>query len=256
MAREVYSVWFENLRLWLTLSVLPFAAVIVVSLIVEPQGKGSAEVVFDTSWALVWLIYLVQIPQATAWHRLILQPHLTDSHRYTFGWNERLYFLKALILMFLLGGVIILFGLLAGILTAPLMAMLSNSPIFQAFGFSLIVLGLVYLAVGYFVCPLVLMLPAASIGKRLSSGEAYMIIRKGRNNARLAIAYLVVLTPVMFIDWVAVSIVERMNSGNDVLANLLMYTPGILYAPALVGVISITYRELVQKPEAMQANAV
>lgn len=246
IAQEVYAVWFSNIWLWLKLSVVPLIAAVGVSLLVAPDGEGPAKPELDLSWSIIWLIYLTQIPQATAWHRVILQPDRTDGHRYMFGWNERLYFLKLMVLCFFLFGLI----LLAGILIAFLGPMIPSSPIFQMVGFTFVVLGLAYLGVGYFMCPILLMFPAASIGKKLSSGEAYMIVRKSRNNARLAIAYLLVSVPVIFVNWVATRIAEQLNTANDFLANLLLFTPDVLYAPALVGVISITYRELVQKPGA------
>lgn len=228
------------------LSVVPLIAAVGASFLDTPGGAGPAEPEFELSWFVPWLIYLIQIPQATAWHRLILEPGRTDGHRYMFGWNERLYFLKLVVLFFFLVGLTLVFGLLAASLTT----MIPSWPIFQIFGFTLVVLGAAYLVVGYFFCPLLLMLPAASIGKKLSSGEAYMIVRKSRNNARLAIAYLLVSLPVMFVNWVATRIAEQLNTANDFWANLLLNTADVLYVPALVGVISITYRELVQKPEA------
>jgi len=42
-----------------------------------------------------------------------------------------------------------------------------------------------------------------------------------------------------------------MNSGGSVLTNFVQSVPEVLYTLALVGVISIAYRELVQKPEAV-----
>ena len=93
------------------------------------------------------------------------------------------------------------------------------------------------------------MLPAASVGRKLRNGDAYAIVRDGRNNGRLLIAYLFVSAPIMFINWAVVEISEKLNSGSGVLANIVEFAPEVLYTPALVGVISIAYRELVQKPE-------
>jgi hypothetical protein len=222
-------------------------------MIAEPTGSQdalAANAVFDV-WVVIGpLIYLVQIPMATAWHRLILEPERTDGHRYMMGWNERLYFLKALQLMVLIVGLIILFGILVSVVAVPLQALTSNSPIFQMFVFTVAIVVLLYLAIGYFACPILLMLPAASIGKKLTSGEAYMAVREGRNNWALAIAYLIASAPIMIINWLATGVVEKLNLGNDFLRNFLYLAPEVLYAPALVGVLSITYRELVQKPEA------
>jgi hypothetical protein len=63
--------------------------------------------------------------------------------------------------------------------------------------------------------------------------------------------YVLVSAPIMFIGWVVAGIAEKMNSGGSVLTNFVQSVPEVLYTPALVGVISIAYRELVQKPEAV-----
>ena len=209
--REVYVIWFANWRLWLKLSVIPLVFVIATGFIDDVSGApdgGFARGSFDLS-LLIFLVYLVQILLATAWHRLILQPHQTAGHRYVIGSNECLYLLRGLILIVLVVGAFILGGILSATVSAALVALMPDPPIFQAITMTFVIGVSVYLAVGYFMCPLLLMLPAASVGKKLRGREAYTIVRDSRNNGRLLTIYVFVSAPIMFIGWVVAGIAEK-----------------------------------------------
>lgn len=258
---EAYVVWFQNIGIWLKLTAVPVAVIastiLCLQLLLGPMEQPleeppvkSAMIVF----VFVALIYLSQIPLATAWHRLILKTEDITSHRYMIGRPERRYLLKILIIGLIVIVVWVVIGLLLSGLLLPLLmgAVTGGRGLPSIMLFSLI--GLVvslglYVVLGYFLGYLLLMLPAAAIGRNYTGGEADIAI-KG-NEWRLVGIYVLALLPLVCLEYLLGWLVGGFVSKSTILLAIVQYGPTLLFAPVVIGVLSITYRELVQKPEAV-----
>lgn len=263
---EAYVVWFQNIGIWLKLTAVPVAVIastiLCLQLLLGPMEQPleeppvkSAMIVF----VFVALIYLSQIPLATAWHRLILKTEDITSHRYMIGRPERRYLLKILIIGLIVIVVWVVIGLLLSGLLLPLLmgAVTGGRGLPSIMLFSLI--GLVvslglYVVLGYFLGYLLLMLPAAAIGRNYTGGEADIAI-KG-NEWRLVGIYVLALLPLVCLEYLLGWLVGGFVSKSTILLAIVQYGPTLLFAPVVIGVLSITYRELVQKPEAVGDTSV
>ena len=196
------------------------------------------------------IVYLSEIPLATAWHRFILTHGDTTSHRYLVGRREWRYLLKALLITLVILLVSLVIGLLMGAVLIPVIlagtegGAVANLPwLGAATGFFTL---LVYAALGYFLGHLFLMLPGAAIGRQISMKDTRAAVRG--NEWRLIGVYIVALLPI----WIVGTILTWPVDGTPVLSanDMLGHVPALFFAPVIVGVVSVSYRELVQKPEA------
>lgn len=258
--REAYSVWFAHPGLWLRLSVIPVLVIIgmfvlhMLSWVDAARAMDQAPVLPGvTALLLVVFMYLSEIPLATAWHRLILVDNPGDRHRYVVGRPEFRYLLKALFILI----VLILVGILLGILVSGIMLPL----FFGSFGGKTIPDNLVlitiagwvlsigiYAVLGYFLGCLFLMLPAAAIGRNFKSGQASAAL-KG-NEWRLVGVYIVTLVPITVLAAAIDGLFFLSLDVPGAAGGFFTFFGPLIFAPLIVGVLSITYRELVQKPEA------
>tara|TARA_R110002110_G_scaffold18498_9_gene77625 strand:+ start:353 stop:1231 length:879 start_codon:yes stop_codon:yes gene_type:complete len=263
---EAYTVWFSNPGLWLRLSVVPVLVVIGMlalhtwSWVDAAQAMDQAPVLpAVTALLLVVFMYLAEIPLATAWHRLILQQNSGESHRYVVGRREFRYLLKALFILI----VVLLVSLLLGILVSGLMLpLIMGSVGGKAIPENLVLVSIVgsvlsiaiYAVLGYFLGCLFLMLPAAAIGRNFKSGEASTAL-KG-NEWRLVGIYIVALVPIYLLAAAFDGLFSLSLDAPGLGAGLFTYFGPLIFAPLIVGVLSITYRDLVQKPEAVGDTSV
>ena len=268
IAGEAYRVWLQNIGPWLKLLAVPVAVIAagtILSLqIMNSMMQGPVQAPSALSVVAVFvfnvLIYLSQIPLATAWHRLILKTDDPGSHRYMIvGRPEGRYLLKILFVALVVIAVSLLIGLLLSVLVLPALMEVSVG----ARGMpNLLLLGLVstaislgvYAVLGFFLGYLLLMLPAAAIGRNYAGSEASAAI-KG-NEWRLVGVYVVAMLPLIvqekyLLGW----LIGGLALKSGILVAIVQYGPTLLFAPVVIGVLSITYRELVQKqkqkPEAV-----
>lgn len=190
IAGEAYRVWLQNIGPWLKLLAVPVAVIaagtilslqIMNSMMQGPVQAPSALLVVAI-FVFNVLIYLSQIPLATAWHRLILKTDDPGSHRYMIGRPEGRYLLKILFVALVVIAVSLLIGLLLSVLVLPVLMEVTVG----ARGMpNLLLLGLVstaislgvYAVLGFFLGYLLLMLPAAAIGRNYAGSEASAAIK-------------------------------------------------------------------------------
>jgi hypothetical protein len=205
---EAYGIWFANLGLWLKLSIVPVLILIVFKAIAPsllPDASAVNTGAIGTSvgvfFVLGMVLYLSEIPLATAWHRFVLTYEDTTSHRYLIGGREWRYFLKALLIAVIVLAVSLAIGLVLGIVMVPvMMAGASGSPAMSIQMMTLMttpVVLLFYAAIGYFLGHLFLMLPAAAIGRKLRARETRAAVRS--NEWRLVGVYIVALLPIWLV---------------------------------------------------------
>ncbi|CAN0564067.1 unnamed protein product, partial [Laminaria digitata] len=201
--------------------------------------------------AFAVVIFVAQIPMATAWHRLILMPADRASHRYRIGRPEGRYCLKMLVIVLIVLMVSLMIGLMLSFLVVPTMLSLTtgtggvaNPLVFWMAGI-VIALGFYALLV-YFLGYLLLMLPAAAMGRNCTSREAAAAL--GRNQWRLMGIYTLVLLPLVILEFLLAWLVGSLALQNGVLLAVVQYGPPLLFAPVVIGVLSIVYRELAQAP--------
>lgn len=251
--REAYAIWFANLGLWLKLSIVPVVILIVLkaiapSVLPDANNIDSGSLGVSDAFFVVFavIIYLSEIPLATAWHRFILTHEDRASHRYLIGGREWRYFLKALLITIIVLLVSFVLGIVVGVVMIPFMmggAATLNVPLI------ILVTGLAmigfYALLGYFLGHLFLMLPGAAVGRRISTRDTRAAVRG--NEWRLVGIYIVALLPI----WIVGTILTWPVNGNAILGadDLLGQVPALFFAPVIVGVVSISYRELMQKPE-------
>ena len=248
-AREAYAIWFANLGLWLKLSIVPVVILIALKAVapsVLPDAKnidaGSVGISAAFFFVFAVIIYLSEIPLATAWHRFILTREDRASHRYLIGGREWRYFLKALLIAIIVLLVSLVLGIVMAVVMIPLMmgGAAATNVVLVTVLTSLATIGF-YALLGYFLGHLFLMLPGAAVGRNISTGETRAAVRG--NEWRLVGVYLVAMLPI----WIVGTILTWPVNGNAVLGadDLLGQVPALIFAPVIVGVVSICYRDLV-----------
>lgn len=278
--REAYAIWFANMGFWLKLSIIPLLVVIgmgVLLWLVTPDTTTNLTqaLIFPPLFILLLgvCMYLSEIPLATAWHRFILTRYDRESHRYIVGGREKRYLLKAAIIGITIFLVSSILGFIVGFFLMPFV--MSGRYGLSVVEYSL-VLSLVsmvfsfgsYVLIGYFFGCLFLMFPAAAIGRNYSVTESWNAI-KG-NEWRFVGVYALVLLPIFIlislVEPVLVSLInERVLENRSFIGSgatsagaaggeLLGYFVTLLFAPVIVGTLSIIYRELVQKREAAEVE--
>lgn len=256
---EAYAIWFANLGLWLKLSIVPVLVVIGMGLLVRavlPDAVHSTSPSIILPIVLVMLfavaIYLSEIPLATAWHRFILTRDDVQSHRYIVGRREWRYLLKALIIALIVVLLSILLGLLLSLLLLPFVMAIAGGKAsaeglwITSIASAVLSLGM-YALLGYLIGHLFLMLPAAAIGRNFSGSEASAALAE--NKWRFVGIYIVVLAPLIILTF-GIDAALGAGAGGAAGGEMVNYIVTLLFAPVIVGALSITYRDLVQKPEA------
>ena len=253
--------WFANFGLWLKLLLVPAAVIAVLSVVnvqflMAPGGEVMGRSSVTTAIATVIFpifIYLSQIPLATAWHRLILAADDDQAHRYRIGRPEGRYLLKILSIGLIVLVVSLMIGLMLSFLVIPTLMSLTTGgrgvpdPFLMVLVGSAISIG-IYTILGYFLGYLLLMLPAAAIGRNYTGKEAEAAI--GDNRWRLMGVYVLALLPLVVLEYLPGWLLAGPAMKSGAIAAFVQYGPTLLFAPVIIGVLSITYRELVQKPEA------
>lgn len=259
--REAYAVWFANFGLWLKLLLVPAAVIAVLSIVSVQLLAGSDDEIMmfpsvPTGIAVIlfqFIIYLSQIPLATAWHRLILTSDDAAAHRYRIGGPEGRYLLKIVVITLIVLVVFLMIGLMLSFLVIPALMLLTTGgrgvpdPFLMMLVGSAISIG-VYTILGYWFGYLLLMLPAAAIGRDYTGSEAAAAM--GDNRWRLIGVYVLALLPLVVLEYLLQWLLGGPAMKSGAIAALVQYGPTLLFAPVIIGVLSITYRELVQKPEA------
>lgn len=252
IALEAYAIWRTNLGLWFRLSLFPLIVVIGGAALIwffvpleAPTASNSSAMSYKVSLGFTFAVLLAELPLVTAWHRLILLRGDQGAHRYIFGHREWRYLLNAAIVgtgMVLVAagfyiGTVLLFGEVTfGVRSEWMLT-------FLAILFDLALWSFVI----YCFAGLLLRLPAAAIGRR----HARVATSRGvkGNRWRLLRSYFAALWPL----GVIVFLIEVGLSDTDGVPVFVLETLHRLvfltFAPVLVGVLSITFRELVQKPE-------
>jgi len=260
--REAYGVWFAHPGLWLRLSVIPVLVIIGMFVLhmlswADAARSSAPALPAVTLLLLVVLMYLSEIPLATAWHRLILVENPGERHRYVVGRPEFRYFLKAIFIFFVMFLVSGLLGTLVGGVMVPLIfgsiggnSIPDNLLLITVAGWVLSFV--IYSVLGYFLGCLFLMLPAAAIGRNFKSGQASAAL-KG-NEWRLVGVYIVTLVPITILAAVVDGLFFLSLDVPGTGGGFFSFFGPLIFAPLIVGVLSITYRELVQKPEAAAAG--
>lgn len=259
--REAYAVWYANLGLWLKLLAVPVALIVGFSilgrqLLLTPGGEiapaPSAGPV-GTIMFFAAVIYLSQIPLATAWHRLILTADDGTSHRYRIGGPEGRYLLKMLVIALIVIVISLMIGLMLSFLIVPALMSVTtgargvpNPFLFWLVG-TVVAVG-IYGLLGYFLGYLLLMLPAAAIGRNMAGSEAAASI--GNNQWRLMGVYIVTLLPLVVLEYLLGWLLGGLALKSGLVLAIVQYGPTLLFAPVVIGVLSIIYRELVQEPDA------
>ena len=259
---EAYVVCFQYVGLWLKVTAVPVAVIAALTILslqlVNGLGMATAKAPSVTSVIAIFLftalIYLSQVPLATARHRLILKSGDTGSQRYMIGGPKGRYFLKILIIALIVIAVSLMIGLLLSGLVLPLLMGITTGERGLP---NLILLGLIgtvislglYSVLGYFLGYLLLMLPAAAIGRNYVGSEASAAI-KG-NEWRLVGVYVVAMLPLIILEYLFGWLLGGLVLKSGILLAIVQYGPTLLFAPVVIGVLSITYRGLVQKAEAV-----
>lgn len=255
--REAYAIWFANYGLWLKLAIVPVVCLVGLSVLGQTVLEiGPESLAADDSphaperFFLSVLIYLSQVPLVTAWHRTILEPRAAAGHGYRIGNREGRYLLNLFVIALAIGAIFMVASILAGLLLPAIVGSVSG---YFGVAVSLLLSVALYLGLGYLLVGGFLVLPAAAIGREIRLGPA-MLATNG-NEWRLLGIYAVALLPVWGLAVILELFAAAAATGSLLVENVLYFGPELLFAPAIVGVLSITYRELVQKPEAAAGPA-
>ena len=212
IVREAYAVWFANFGLWLKLLLVPAAVIAVfsivsVQLLIGPDGESMTFPLISTGVAVILfqlIIYLSQIPLATAWHRLILTDDDDRTQGYRIGGPEGRYLLKILIIGMIVLVVSLMIGLMLSFLVIPALMSLTTGgrgvpdPVLMLLVGAVISIG-IFTILGYFLGYLLLMLPAAAIGRNYTGSEAAAAM--GDNRWRLMGVYVLALLPLVVLEY-------------------------------------------------------
>ncbi len=254
---EAYAIWFANLWLWLKLCTIPVVILIGLtalgpSVLPGAEDSGTHEMGFAVAgYFTVFFIFvfLAEVPPVTAWHRIILMGDNAQTRRYVIGLQEWRYILKlSLILLYLLLAILVVgfaiglamvsvFGVAAD--GAPAISGALEETIYNVTAFG------IYLVMFRFIGHLFLGLPAAAIGAGLSGKEGKKALKT--NEWRLVGIVVLSMAPPLLAGFA----LSRAADGAPIpgIYDLLGYVIAIIFAPVIVGVLSIAYRELVQKPQ-------
>jgi hypothetical protein len=246
--REAYTILFANFGLWIKLSIVPGLVLLGVTVFYEhiagDDPTGISAVPSTIVWAAMFAVYLSEVPLATAWHRLILSHHKDAPHRYSIGVREFRYVLKVVAIMF----VGLMMVVVAGFIMSILGSLFGQGD--DVIG-SLISVAIVIAAIAVlinFIARMFLLLPAASIGRDMSISDTSAAVEG--NSWRFIGIYTLTVAPLYLLGYLLELAFEESMKTSAALSNFIGYFPSFLYAPILIGVLSITYRELVQKQEA------
>lgn len=255
IALEAYAIWRTNLGLWFRLSILPVLVLIGGAALIwffvpleAPTASNSSSMSYKISLGFTFAVLLAELPLVTAWHRLILLQGDQDSHRYTFGQREWRYLLNAAIVGagmvlvaagLLIGSLLLFGGVTFGVRSEWMLTFLAI--VFNLALWSVVI----YCFAGW-----LFRLPAAAIGHRHANVSPSRAVRG--NRWRLLRSYFAALWPLGVIGF----LIEAGLSDTDGVPVFVQETLHrlifLIFAPIVVGVLSITYRELVLKPEAAE----
>lgn len=249
--RETYTIWFGNLGTWLKLMILPSLAIVVVILALRNVSISSDPEVDQTVASLLLLIltFVIGVPAITAWHRLILRSEERSAGRYRISRREFCY-----------GALHIRFWVAVTVLNGVFFAIVFNlSPlILPEFGdigvARSILIPLSFAIIIGFGAAFGLVFPAAAIGSDLSFRESAH--KTWGNRWRLMIVSAAASLPVALFVYLLTAAISGI--GDDfppIVFELVDELLNFLYLPTTVGFLSIAYRELVEKSEAMEAHA-
>lgn len=258
-AGEACRVWASNAGLWIKLSIVPVALLIVLWVIAASVLPNTAETAPDEfprlQFALLFLcitvMFLAEIPRMTAWHRFILTPEDVASHRYLIGSREWRYLLSTLLLTVILYFVLVIVTIASSLFVIPaLLPAIGVDPgNMSAFEVSITVANLGFCGLVVFVfADLLLRLSAAAIGRKLTRREAKTAIasNRGRLTGGLAIGVI----PILLAGYPMFRLFGAEGDVMFVAGDLAIYIPTLVFGPVLVGILSIAYRDLVQAPDA------
>lgn len=233
-------------------------SIVSVQLLIGPDGESMTFPLISTGVAVILfqlIIYLSQIPLATAWHRLILTDDDDRTQGYRIGGPEGRDLLKILIIGMIVLVVSLMIGLMLSFLVIPALMSLTTGgrgvpdPVLMLLVGAVISIG-IFTILGYFLGYLLLMLPAAAIGRNYTGSEAAAAM--GDNRWRLMGVYVLALLPLVVLEYLLEWLLAGPAMKSGAIAAVVQYGPTLLFAPVIIGVLSITYRELVQKPEASE----
>lgn len=254
---KAYSIWFAHFNLWLKLSVVPFVFAIllitigIVWLPVDAHPSGFDAALLTAIFSAI--MFLVEIPLLTAWHRVILAPYEAGIHRYQIGKREWRYVMKStyimlyVILAVLVLGILFNIGLIAIVGVGPDGGPALSVHLQELMNYAVVLVA--YMLVFRFIGHLALALPALALGKGLSRQDAKAALRS--NEWHLVGVIAVSMLPIFIAGFAVLALVE--TSVTSALLDSASYMLALILAPVVVGVISIAYRELVEKPEAAAA---
>jgi hypothetical protein len=250
---EAYSIWFSHLGLWLKLSIIPFVFAALLSGVgfawfpATPDSTGVYAAL--VSALFIAIMFVVEIPLLTAWHRVILAPGDAGEHRYRFGKREWRYALKSsLIMVYVLLAVAVLLVLFNIALLAVVGEGTDGGPAIslrlqELLSYAVILLA--YVLVFRLIGHLVLALPALALGRRISRQDVKIALRS--NDWRLVGIVVMSMLPTFVVGFAGLLVATGSASG---LLDMASYLLALILAPVIVGVISIAYRDLVEKPDA------
>jgi hypothetical protein len=257
--KEAYRICFANLGLWLKLSIVPVALLIALWVTAVSVLPGPAEAAPDSFPALqsalmllcIIVMFLCEIPLVTAWHRFILTHDDVFSHRYLVGNREWRYLLKLLLITLIACLVFIMVAIVNTLVLVPMLMAGSgvesaNTMVFEVF-IAVVSLG-VYALLIFVFAHLFLMLPASAIGRKMTRRAAKTAIVS--NRGRLTAVFAVGALPISLMSLLLTSIFGAKGDAIFVSGDLVVYVPTLIFAPVIVGLLSIAYRDLVQMPEA------
>jgi len=235
---------------------VPAGILLVQSVVVpptQPREQNDAIFSFDLAdFAFALLFFVAEIAFATAWHKLVLEREARSAGRLSLGQAEWIYFKKLVMLFFII--------LLTGLAWVLAMSSLTSLGLgmgglvggdegFNAAGIAVLAIGIaaaVYVAYRYGAFFLVL--PAAAVGRNFLLREATH--RIGPNRWTLLMTYVCAYLPILLLDILRSRIpLDLSGSTTGFLLPFIGNLPELIFMPVIVGVLSITYRELVQRPE-------
>jgi hypothetical protein len=255
---EAYAIWFANLGLWLKLMSLPAVATIAAILILR-NITFSSDVEFEkiaVDLLMPILIFAIAVPMITAWHRLILRGGEQLTGKYRVGQCE-LRYIKISVLIWV--AIPVVYGILSAI--AINIYPLITQFVWQEFDAWLgswllgpwVLFPLMYMTIAGAFSIFGLSFPAAAVGEPLSFRQSARVT--WGNRWRLILISTAASLPIGVFNYLVMYLI--IDSGADFapyVQEAVDEFQYLLYLPPTVGFVSIAYRELVQKPEAVRAS--
>jgi len=253
--REAYAIWFANIGLWLKLMALPAVAVVAAILFLRNVSFSSdaefEKIIVDL--LMPFLIFTISVPVITGWHRLILRGEDQRVGKYRVGRREFRY-IKFSAFVWL--GITVVFGISSAV--AVYLYPLITQFVWQNFdawlGSWLLgpwVLGpLIYMTIAGAFSIFGLIFPAAAIGERLSFRQSSRCT--WGNRWRLILISTLASLPIAGFNYLMTFFIP--DTGGEFapfMREAIDEFLFLLYLPPTVGFVSIAYRELVQKAEAV-----